>query len=111
MLCRKLKAKDLYNRQVFWQFISEWFGAYEDIGKVSDKLFDVTFEQIKSVKDLENWCMCLANSIINLPNFIKDQLFKYREKLLDTDYQYHKESKIDYKRLSLNLLNIWDNQI
>lgn len=55
--------------------------------------------------------MCLANSIINLPNFIKDQLFKYREKLLDTDYQYHKESKIDYKRLSLNLLSIWDNQI
>ena len=111
MLCRKLKAEDLYNRQVFGQFISEWFGAYEDIGKVSDKLFDVTFEQIKSVKELENWCMCLANSIINLPNFIKDQLFKYREKLLDTDYQYHKESKIDYKRLSLNLLSIWDNQI
>ena len=47
MLCGKLKTEDLYNRQVFWQFISEWFGAYEDIGKVSDKLFDVTFEQIK----------------------------------------------------------------
>ena len=51
---RQLKAKDLYNRQVFWQFISEWFGTYEDIGKMSDKLFDVTFEQIKSAKDLEH---------------------------------------------------------
>lgn len=87
---RQLKANDLYNRQVFWQFISEWFGTYEDIGKISDKLFDVTFEQIKSTKDMENWCICVANSLINLPNFIKDQLFKYRENQLDSDYQYHK---------------------
>lgn len=87
---RQLKAKDLYNRQVFWQFISEWSGTYEDIGKMSDKLFDVTFEQIKSAKDLENWCMCVANSVINLPNYIKEQLFKHRKNPQDTDYQYHK---------------------
>lgn len=47
---RKLKACDLYDKQVFWQFIAEWFGSYEDIGKISDKLFDISFEQIKSQK-------------------------------------------------------------
>ena len=47
---RQLKAKDLYNKQVFWRFIAEWFGTYEDIGKISDKLLDITFEQIKSTK-------------------------------------------------------------
>lgn len=69
---------------------SEWFGTYEDIGKISDKLFDVTFEQLKSTKDMENWCICVANSVINLPNFIKEQLFKHRNNPQDTDYQYHK---------------------
>lgn len=69
---RQPKAQDLYNKQVFWQFIPEWFGTYEDIGKISDKLFDVTFEQIKSAKDMENWCISVVNSVINLPNFVKD---------------------------------------
>ena len=73
---RQLKAKDLYNKQVFWRFIAEWFGTYEDIGKISDKLLDITFEQIKSTKDLENWCICMANSVINLSHFIKYQLLK-----------------------------------
>ena len=87
---RQLKACDLYNKQVFWQFIAEWFGAYEDIGKLSDRLFDVSFEQIKSTKDMEDWCICIANSVIALPNFIKEQLFKNRENPKDTDYQSHK---------------------
>ena len=42
---RQLKACDLYNKQVFWQFIAEWFGAYEDIGKLSDRLFDVSLSK------------------------------------------------------------------
>ena len=87
---RKLKACDLYDKQVFWQFIAEWFGSYEDIGKISDKLFDISFEQIKSTKDMEDWCICVANTVMNLPNFIKEQLFKNRENPQDTDAQYHK---------------------
>ncbi len=86
---RQLKAEDLYNKQVFWQFIAEWFGTYEDIGKISDKLLDITFEQIKSTKDLENWCICMANSVINLSHFIKYQLLKNRENKQNTDYQSH----------------------
>ena len=86
---RQLKAKDLYNKQVFWRFIAEWFGTYEDIGKISDKLLDITFEQIKSTKDLENWCICMANSVINLSHFIKYQLLKNRENKQNTDYQSH----------------------
>ena len=39
---------------------------------------------------MENWCICVANSVINLPNFIKEQLFKHRKNPQDTDYQYHK---------------------
>lgn len=87
---RRLKACDLYNKQIFWQFIAEWFGAYEDIGKISDRLFDIPFEQIKSTKDMEDWCICIANTVINLPNFIKEQLFKNRENPQDIDAQYHK---------------------
>lgn len=87
---RQLKACDLYNKLVFWQFISEWFGIYEDMGKISDKLFDVKFEEIKSAKDMEDWCICIANTVINLPNFIKERLFANRDNQQDTDYQYHK---------------------
>ena len=87
---RRLKACDLYDKHVFWQFIAEWFGAYEDIGKISDKLFDIPFEQIKTTKDLEDWCICIANTVMNLPNFIKEQLFKNRENPQDIDAQYHK---------------------
>lgn len=87
---RRLKACDLYDKHVFWQFIAEWFGAYEDIGKISDKIFDISFEQIKSTKDLEDWCICIANTVMNLPNFIKEQLFKNRENPQDIDAQSHK---------------------
>lgn len=87
---RRLKACDLYDKHVFWQFIAEWFGAYEDIGKISDKLFDISFEQIKTTKDLEDWCICIANTVMNLPNFIKEQLFKNRENPQDIDAQSHK---------------------
>lgn len=87
---RRLKACDLYDKHVFWQFIAEWFGAYEDIGKISDKLFDISFEQIKTTKDLEDWCICIANTVMNLPNFIKEQLFRNRENPQDIDAQSHK---------------------
>lgn len=87
---RRLKACDLYDKHVFWKFIAEWFGAYEDIGKISDRLFDIPFEQIKTTKDMEDWCICIANTVMNLPNFIKEQLFKNRENPQDIDAQSHK---------------------
>ena len=45
---------------------------------------------LNKLNQQKNWCMCVANSVINLPNYIKEQLFKHRKNPQDTDYQYHK---------------------
>ena len=98
MFGHQLKAKDLYNKEVFWMFVSEWLCSYDEIGVTSNKLFDVTFEQIKTQSDFEEWCICVANSIVRLPSFVKGR-FSVRERSLDEpkddkkdrqDRQYHK---------------------
>lgn len=93
MFGRQLKAKDLYDKTVFWEFISEWLCSYDEIGIIPDKILDVNFEQIKTQSDFEDWCICVAHSSIRLPAFVKGR-FKVRErngnKTDIQDRQYHK---------------------
>ena len=98
MFGHQLKAKDLYDKEVFWSFISEWLCSYDEIGILPDKLFDVSFEQIKTQSDFEDWGICVANSVVGLPAFVKGR-FSARERNLDEpngrkmdrqDRQYHK---------------------
>lgn len=90
MFGRGLKACDLYNKDIYWGFVSEWFGCYEDIKKLPDSVLNITFEQIKTQRDMEDWCICLANTFVNIPEFIKGQVFKHRENPREEDRQYHK---------------------
>ena len=53
MFGHQLKAKDLYDKDIFWRLVSEWLYSYDEIGIISDKLFDVSFEQIKTLSDFE----------------------------------------------------------
>lgn len=94
----QLKAKDLYDKEVFWRFVAEWLYSYEKIGVISDKLFDVSFEQIRTQSDFEDWCICVANSVVGLSSFVKER-FSVRERSLEEpdsskidrqDRQYHK---------------------
>ena len=89
MFGRGLKASDLYNKDIYWGFISEWLGCFDDIKKLPDSLFNVTFDQIKTQREMEDWCICLANTVVNLPELVK-QVFKCRENPRDSDRQYHK---------------------
>ena len=57
MFGHQLKAKDLYDKDIFWRLVSEWLYSYDEIGIISDKLFDVSFEQIKTLSDFEEWCI------------------------------------------------------
>lgn len=90
MFGRGLKACDLYNKDIYWGFVSEWLGCYDDIDKLPDTVLNVTFDQVKTQRDMENWCICLANTFVNIPEFIKGQVFKYRENPREGDRQYHK---------------------
>ena len=90
MFGRGLKACDLYNKNIYWRFISEWLGCYDDIDKLPDSVLNITFEQIKTQRDMEDWCICLANTFVNIPEFIKGQVFKHRENPQEGDRQYHK---------------------
>ena len=58
----------------------------------------MSFEQIKTQSDFEDWCICVANSVVGLPAFVKGR-FSARERNLDEpngrkmdrqDRQYHK---------------------
>ena len=98
MFGHQLKAKDLYDKDIFWRLVSEWLYSYDEIGIISDKLFDVSFEQIKTLSDFEEWCICIAHSVVGLPSFVKGR-FSVRERSLDEsngnkkdgqDRQYHK---------------------
>ena len=81
MFGHQLKAKDLYDKDIFWRLVSEWLYSYDEIGIISDKLFDVSFEQIKTLSDFEEWCICIAHSVVGLPSFVKGR-FSVRERSL-----------------------------
>lgn len=59
MFGHQLKAKDLYDKDIFWRLVSEWLYSYDEIGIISDKLFDVSFEQIKTLSDLRSGVLLL----------------------------------------------------
>lgn len=88
MFGRGLKAYDLYNKDVYWRFISEWLGCYDDMDKQPNSILDVTYEQIAKQKDMLNWCICALNTYIPLSEFIR-QTFNHRKNPQDSDRQYH----------------------
>ena len=88
----------MYDKDIFWRLVSEWLYSYDEIGIISDKLFDVSFEQIKTLSDFEEWCIAIAHSVVGLPSFVKGR-FSVRERSLGEsngnkkdgqDRQYHK---------------------
>lgn len=90
MLGRGLKATDLYKKDIYWQFIAEWFGCYEDINKLTDSVLNVTYNQIKKQENLLNWSICALNTYIPISEFIK-HVFKNRKNPQDSDHQYHQK--------------------
>ena len=89
MFGRGLKASDLYDKEVFWRFVSEWFYCYESINKLPDTVLNVTFDQIRKQEDLLNWCVCALNAHVPVSEFVK-QAFKNRVNPQEGDRQYHK---------------------
>ena len=89
MFGRGLKASDLYDKEVFWRFVSEWFYCYESINKLPDTVLNVTFDQIRKQEDLLNWCECALNAHVPVSEFVK-QAFKNRVNPQEGDRQYHK---------------------
>lgn len=71
MFGRGLKAYDLYNKDVYWRFISECLGYYDDMDKLPDSILDVTYEQIAKQKDMLNWCIWVSNTYIPISEFIR----------------------------------------
>lgn len=89
MFGRGLKAHELCSRDIYWRFIAEWYGCYEDIHKLPDSVLDVSFDQIKRQEDFINWALCILNSYVPVSELVK-QKFKLRENHQSTDRQYHK---------------------
>lgn len=89
MFGRGLKAHDLYNKDIYWRFISEWIGCYDDMEKLPDSILNVAYEQIAKQKDMLNWCICALNTYIPVSESIR-QAFNRRENPQDSDRQYHK---------------------
>lgn len=74
-----ITANELWDKYVFWKLVAEWFGYYEDIDKLPDDCWDVEFDTLKSAKDFDKWCICIANEGQNLSYYMKYILFKNRK--------------------------------
>lgn len=94
---RTLTAKELWDKEVFMNFVVEWLGYYDDLTKLTDDYLNVDFNTFESAKDFDRWCICAANSGQNLSYYIKEILFKHRVNRHDSDRKLH--AKIQ-KRIS-----------
>lgn len=90
---RKIMARDLWGKYVFWKLVAEWFGLYDDIVKRPHDCLDIRFENINTIKDFVMWVICLANERLNLVDFIKNVLFKKRQKKMGCDRMLHARIK------------------
>ena len=84
-----ITANELWDKYVFWKLVAEWFGYYEDIDKLPDDCWDVEFDTLKSAKDFDKWCICIANEGQNLSYYMKYILFKNRKNRLPEDRILH----------------------
>ena len=84
-----ITANELWDKYVFWKLVAEWFGYYEDIDKLPDDCWDVEFDTLKSAKDFDKWCTCIANEGQNLSYYMKYILFKNRKNRLPKDRILH----------------------
>ncbi len=89
MFGRELVASDLWSKRVFWGFVAEWFRLYEDIEKRADSALDISFDDLRGLSDLYNWCICVANERQNLPYYTKQNLFRNRPNPTGNDRQRH----------------------
>lgn len=86
---RDILVEELWNKQVFWTLVAEWFGYYEDIVKLPNDCWDVDYHIFESAKDFEKWCICIANANQNLSYYIKSVLFKLRKNPQPEDRVLH----------------------
>lgn len=88
MFGRTLQASDLWNKKVFYRLVAEWFGLYEEIDKLSDSPFGVTFNDIRTMRDFYTWCICIADVQQNMACYVKE-LFHRRDNPQAEDRQAH----------------------
>ncbi len=90
---REIKANDLWNKYVFWNLVAEWFEYYNRIEKLPNNCWDIKFHNFKCPKDFIAWCICCADSVQNLYDYIKNEIFKYRENPRYEDRILHQQIK------------------
>ncbi len=87
-----LKAEDLYKKDIYWKFIAEWLGCYDDIYKSSNSTLNINYHQIRKQEDFLNWCICTLNTYIPVSEFVKLK-FQNRENPKKSDRQYHQRNQ------------------
>ncbi len=79
MFGRTLIASDLWDKRVFWRFVAEWFGIYEEIEKKPDSALDISFDDLRGRKDLYYWAVCALNEHLDISSYLRKDLFKNRK--------------------------------
>lgn len=111
---RDICVEELWDKYVFWKLVAEWFGHYEDIDKVTDDCWDVEFDTLKSAKDFDKWCICIANEGQNLSYYMKYILFKNRknrlpeDRILHTQFQKRIQEAIKWQKEHFKTSNLME---
>lgn len=109
-----ITANELWDKYVFWKLVAEWFGYYEDIDKLPDDCWDVEFDTLKSAKDFDKWCICIANEGQNLSYYMKYILFKNRknrlpeDRILHTQFQKRIQEAIKWQKEHFKTSNLME---
>ena len=86
---KTLIMDDLWNKEVFWRLVSEWYEYYELLENRPQSSKDIDFNDFKSVKDFDKWVICMLNDEQNLGYYIKHILFKHRSSPSGADRVLH----------------------
>lgn len=90
---REIKAHELWSKYIYWKLVAEWLGYYDSIEKLPNNCWDIDFHIFKCPKDFDKWCTCIADLVQNLYDYIKNDIFKYRENPLPKDRIIHQQIK------------------
>lgn len=109
---RELTASELWDKRVFWTLVAEWFGYYEDTEKLPNDCWDIGFDTLKSAKDFDKWCICIANEGQYLNYYMKYTLFKNRknpqpeDRVRHTQFQKRIQDASEWRKIHLTLSNL-----